>query len=179
MDIDKLNEENKKLLVERLDFYIETSQNGLSKQSDGFSAIDTKADILLASLGILASISISAIASKLKDIINLENDYIRLVIVVLILVYVITVIINFIYSFQSVKNRTFNFGRDVYRIRDLDSLGISNLKIKKDIADGLEQAFHSNIQQLNEKVSKYIISQRLWILNVGLSLVIIFITSIV
>lgn len=179
MDIDNLNEDDKKELVERLDYYIDTAQNGLSKQSDGFSSIDTKADILLASLGILVSIGISAIASNLRDIFEIENEYAKWGLLLLIIAYSFTVIINFVYSFQSVRNRTFNYGRDVSRIRDLDSLGVSNLKIKKDIADGLEEAFHSNAYELSEKVRSYVISQRLWILNVGLSVIIIFLTSVI
>lgn len=62
MDIDNLSKEDKEKLVERLDYYIDVAKEGIGKQSDGFNAIDTKSDILLASLGILASIAIAALA---------------------------------------------------------------------------------------------------------------------
>lgn len=92
--------------------------------------------------------------------------------------YSIFTVATFIFGFLAIKNRTFSYGREITRIRDLDNLGVSNLKIKKDIADGLEISFLTNRPELEAKVNKYKITQILWVSSVLLSLIIILITSL-
>lgn len=179
MDLDKLTPKQQKIFKEKLNYYIDVAKFGIDSQSDSVSALDSKTDIILATLGLLTatSVAVFSINADFVDTLSSYSNMGKILLGVFCAIYFLCVIANFVLGYMTINTIEFFTGRTVQRVRDIDNLGVSNIKILKDIADGYELSYLQNIDLLAGKLRLMKWTSRLWVVNLIFTILFIIIVS--